>query len=105
LNDPELLPDPLPAGQSPCQGDCDHNQLVSVDELIVGVRIALGDSQFTCSALGSGGTDLRIDDLVASVSNALHECRQPAQVDTQVSTSRVPTTFWQGLRPSEKKTG
>jgi hypothetical protein len=76
-SEPELLPDPLPAAPPPCQGDCNHDQTVGADELIVAVRLALGDGQFVCSALDDDGdTAVGVDDLIAAVGNALDDCAQ-----------------------------
>jgi hypothetical protein len=71
----EPLPDPLPPAPPPCRGDCNHDRTVSTDELIVAVRLALGDEQFTCAALAPGGeTSIGIAELIAAVQNALLEC-------------------------------
>jgi hypothetical protein len=74
-DEPALLPDPLPAEPPPCQGDCNHDRTVGTDELIVAVRLALGDGPFVCSALDRDTDNVvAIDDLIAAVANALDEC-------------------------------
>lgn len=60
----------------PCLGDCDGSGSVSVDELVQGVRIALGEGPMTdCPALDFN-SDQRasIDELVGAVSHALDGC-------------------------------
>jgi hypothetical protein len=48
--------------------------------LIVAVRLALGDQQFTCPALDqSGDASIGIDDLITALRNALVECPPSAQ--------------------------
>jgi hypothetical protein len=78
--DPQALPDPLPPAPRPCRGDCNHDRSVGTDELIVAVRLALGDQQFTCPALDqSGDASIGIDDLITALRNALVECPPSAQ--------------------------
>jgi hypothetical protein len=63
----------LPAG---CPGDCSGDTLVTVDELVTGVRIALGSAQLNaCAAfdMDRSGT-VTVDELVAAVNAALHGC-------------------------------
>jgi hypothetical protein len=59
-----------------CTGDCDDGSSVTVDELVLGVSIALGISGFGECPLFDGdfsGT-VTVDELVAGVSNALDGC-------------------------------
>ncbi len=56
-----------------CPGDCDENGMVSVDELVVGVQLALG-TYGDCSH-GYDGDELpTIDKLLAAVRAALQGC-------------------------------
>jgi FG-GAP-like repeat len=59
-----------------CAGDCDGSGAVSIDELVLAVRIALGDSLVgSCQAIdtnGSGGVE--INELIAAVGRALAGC-------------------------------
>jgi glucose/arabinose dehydrogenase len=59
-----------------CTGDCDGGGGVSIDELIQGVNIALGNSAvFQCRAFdGNGNENVTIDELVAGVGHALEGC-------------------------------
>jgi hypothetical protein len=59
-----------------CAGDCNGDERVTVDELVLGVRIVLGEvSVQQCGALDSSG-DQRVtaDELVAGINNALLGC-------------------------------
>jgi hypothetical protein len=68
---------PVAAGTLACVGDCDGNQQVSVDELVVMVNIALGLRDVLDCKRGDGDDNGRIevDDLIRAVDNALHGCR------------------------------
>ena len=59
-----------------CRGDCDGNQVVSVDELIAAVGIALGRQSMPACAAADAGTDgeIAVSDIVAAVDNALLGC-------------------------------
>jgi hypothetical protein len=59
-----------------CQGDCDGNGSVTVDELVVAVNQALGEHTNQCPALDMDGNDqVTVDELVAAIGNALSDCR------------------------------
>lgn len=61
-----------------CAGDCDNSGQVTVDELVIGVNIALGiaplgacmNLSFDCNATG----EVTVDCLVIAVNNALYDC-------------------------------
>jgi fibronectin-binding autotransporter adhesin len=60
----------------PCVGDCDGNDAVTVDELVKGVDIALGNASLdTCSQFDANqsGT-VTVDEIVTGVNNALSGC-------------------------------
>jgi hypothetical protein len=58
----------------PCTGDCDGNAIVAINELVLGVNIALGlQTVEACRAWNSEGR-VRIAQLVKGVNNALHGC-------------------------------
>jgi hypothetical protein len=68
---------PSPTSQRPrCVGDCDHSNTVAVNELVVGVNIALSRAalsscpDFDCNATGR----VTVDCLVTAVNAALHGC-------------------------------
>jgi hypothetical protein len=64
------------AGAAPCAGDCDGNGVVTIDELIRAVRIALGEAPVaTCAAVDvDGDRALAIEELLGSVARALDGC-------------------------------
>ena len=59
-----------------CVGDCDDSGQVTVNEIVKGVNIALGDAQVdTCPQFDVGGSGtVAITDLITAVNNALHGC-------------------------------
>jgi hypothetical protein len=58
-----------------CVGDCDGDELVSVDELVQGVNIALGlEDASSCPALDPGDDGVTVDDLVRAVTASLTGC-------------------------------
>ena len=60
---------PVTIAPAACAGDCDADGRVTIDQLITGVRMALGEAPLTaCPAMDadqSGG--IQVDDLVAAV--------------------------------------
>jgi hypothetical protein len=65
-----------PAGRGQCIGDCGGNNLVTVDEMVTGVGIALGLRAIqTCRRLDSNGDGvISINELIAAVSRLLFGC-------------------------------
>lgn len=59
-----------------CTGDCSVDGVVTVDEIIQGVNIALGSASLSqCSAFDAdGGGGVTVDELVTAVNNALRGC-------------------------------
>jgi len=59
-----------------CTGDCNHDGMVTVDELIKGVNIALGtaaiDSCVEMDANDDGA--VTVNELIAAVNGALNDC-------------------------------
>jgi len=62
--------------QPVCVGDCNHNLAVTVDELLRGVRISLGEGPLSlCPAMDRNGSgEVTVDELVTAVDNALTGC-------------------------------
>lgn len=62
--------------QEICAGDCDGDLIVTVDELVLGVRIGLGDLAVdACQTLDANGDEqVTIDELVRAVSLAIAGC-------------------------------
>lgn len=63
-------------GQAPCVGDCDGNGTVAINELIIGVNIALGNSDVSaCPVFDTDDTGaVEIYELIAAVGNAINGC-------------------------------
>lgn len=74
----------MPAGavtdEAACAGDCNTDRRVTVDELIHGVRIALGGLPLsTCAALDANDdTAVTVEELVGAVRRAVGGCEQCA---------------------------
>lgn len=71
------VPTPTPTAPSiACVGDCDGNGEVTVDELIRGVNIALGNLPLEdCESFDADGSgDVTVDELITAVNNALSGC-------------------------------
>ena len=68
-----------------CVGDCNGDGEVTVDELLVGVNIALGTQPTdSCPAFEATVT---IDVLIAAVNNALNDCPTGAATPTPLPTA------------------
>lgn len=69
-------PTVTPTPQPNCPGDCDGDGSVTVDELLRGVNIALGQAPIgECPAFDADGDgEVRVDDLVAAITAALQGC-------------------------------
>jgi hypothetical protein len=68
---------PTPTPEPPaCSGDCNGDGSVTVDEIIRGVNIALGNSELsTCPSFdGNGNGAVTIDELIQGVNAALTGC-------------------------------
>lgn len=76
------------AGAQPCPGDCNGDGRVTVDELVVAVRIALGsESPGACPAADRNGDgQVSIEDLIAATLMALSGC-PPAPTPTATVTA------------------
>jgi hypothetical protein len=64
-----------------CPGDCDGNGEVTIDEILLGVTIAMGTASLDlCPAMDSDGDgEVTIDDLMRAVAAALEGCRVPEE--------------------------
>jgi Tol biopolymer transport system component len=65
-----------PAVSSACVGDCGGDGLVTVDEVLTGVDIALGTVSFDQCTAFDGNTDqqVTVDEILTGVNNALNGC-------------------------------
>lgn len=79
-----------------CEGDCNDDRSVSIDEIILGVRIAFGDAPIgDCEAIdGDGSGAVTVNELVEAVTRALQGCggtvpptSTPTHTDTPVPTN------------------
>lgn len=74
---PGVTPTPTATpGATLCVGDCDGDGQVTVDEIILGVNIALGEADISaCPAFDVDGSgEVTVDELVQAVDNALNGC-------------------------------
>lgn len=60
----------------PCEGDCDGDGMIGINELIKGVNIALGNAELDeCRAMDSNGDSaVTVSELIKAVRNALDGC-------------------------------
>jgi hypothetical protein len=73
-----LVAKPTPtATAATCLGDCDGDHVVSIDELITGVNIALGSQPASaCPALQNADGEVDIARLISAVGKALNGCAE-----------------------------
>jgi hypothetical protein len=59
-----------------CPGDCDGQGEVSIDELMMGVRAALGDAALEeCPSVDSNNDgEITVDELISAVNHSLAGC-------------------------------
>lgn len=74
---PSPTPTATPTGGAHCAGDCDGNGAVGINELVLGVNIALGNETVDrCPGFDtSGDGQVGISELIAAVNNALGGCQ------------------------------
>jgi hypothetical protein len=65
-----------PTSGPACLGDCNDDGVVTVDELITGVNIALGTLELDVCGEFDGNADatVTVDELITAVNNALTGC-------------------------------
>ena len=71
-----VITDVTPGPAAQCTGDCDGNATVTIDELIRGVGISLGNLPLTeCGVFdASGDGAVSISELITGVNHTLHGC-------------------------------
>ncbi len=76
-----------------CTGDCDGGGVVTIDELIKGVNIALGNTPLgECAVFDRNtGGQVTIDELIGGVNNAIAGCAVPTPRPTSTPTRTQPT--------------
>ena len=88
-----LIVPAAPAAAQVCDGDCNDDRSVAVDEIILGVRIALGDAPLgDCQAMDADGDGaVTVNDLLAAVTHALQGCGGQIGEAAQAASARVAT--------------
>ena len=84
------------SGQSSCPGDCDGNRRVTIAELTVGVRIALGRSDGAeCPAFDTNDSgSVSVAELIAAIGAALDRCGgDPDRIAFVLATDFVEGSF------------
>ena len=108
---PEETPTPTPTAvpATPCPGDCSGDGMVTVDELVTCVNIALGSAAVDrcppCDANGDGS--VAVDDIIAAVNAALTGCPTtvPATLDEIQQTIFTPSCAMLSCHDAQSKTG
>lgn len=87
-----LLSAPRPSAAQQCLGDCGGNNQVDINDLILGVNIALGIQPISvCPAFDNGSGMVTIAVLIKAVNNALEGC-PPISTPTHTPTTVAVTT-------------
>jgi len=99
-----------PAVAQVCTGDCNGNHVVAINELVVGVNIALGAASVqTCTAADRDDDGaVSIAELVAAVTNALRGCpatATPTASATATATLTASTTATASITATATATG
>src|SRR5690242_2569067 len=89
------------AGQTTCPGDCNGDGVVTVDEVILMVNVALGSAAVSTCEAGdvNGDGQITVDDILAAVNSALNACPggMPTNTPTPLPTSANTATPTVGL--------
>lgn len=81
-----------PAVAQTCVGDCDGDGTVEINELILGVNIALDVFAISqCPSLDDGQGRVTVDRLIVAVNNALNGCEGGTPTPTQTGAAMTPT--------------
>ena len=96
----------ISAAQS-CVGDCNGDGTVAINELVLGVNIALGaDDISACAAFDDGDGPVTVDRLIAAVNNALCGCVcDQTPTPTPSATAGTPVETPTGPSPTVTPTG
>jgi hypothetical protein len=71
-----------------CVGDCAGDGEVTINDLILGVNIALGSAPVSaCPAFANERNQVNIAQLIKGVNNALNGCPEPVATATAISTA------------------
>ncbi len=74
--DPTATPTQTPPGTPGCAGDCGDTGEVTIEDLLTGIDIALGNVPLrACPVFDANGDGrVTVDDLIKAIANALHGC-------------------------------
>jgi hypothetical protein len=76
-----------------CVGDCAGDGEVTINDLILGVNIALGSQPVSaCEAFANGEGEVTIAQLIQGVNNALEGCPPPADTPTATAVATATAT-------------
>jgi len=89
VSTPTPSPTPTPL---PCVGDCNQDQVVTVDDLLIMVNIALGSASLSICPEGdaSGDSHITVGELLAAVNNALSGCAIGQAMESPPPTATEP---------------
>jgi RHS repeat-associated protein len=78
---------PVRARAQACPGDCDGDAVVGVDEIVLGVNIALRLADVSlCQTMDTNhDLEISVDELIAAVANALNRCPTPTPTSTPIA--------------------
>jgi hypothetical protein len=78
-----------------CRGDCDENGFVTVQEIVIGISIALGTRPIVgCDAFDTDGSgSVTVDELLTALANALDGCPPTSPVPTPTPAYSGPMVF------------
>jgi hypothetical protein len=82
-----------------CIGDCNADEQVAVNELVIGVNVALGQAELSACAAFEGADEVSIDMLLQAVRNSIIGCGAPTPTLTPEPTATVtavPAGTFQG---------
>ena len=88
-----LWPATAPAGIPACPGDCNGDGGVLINELLIGVNVALGSQPISaCPAMDANGSgSVLIDDLIRAVAAALEGCPPQSTPTAQLTATTTST--------------
>jgi hypothetical protein len=86
----------------PCPGDCGNDSRVTIDEILVGISIALGVSPVgSCPNIDANGNGaVTVDEILLAVNNALTGCGEPSTLASGIQF--VPDTIETAGEPASR---
>ncbi|MGD0948676.1 MAG: hypothetical protein ABSA52_14770 [Candidatus Binatia bacterium] len=92
---PTATPTATPPSASGCVGDCNNDGVVTIDEIITGIDIALGNADVSACENFDANDDglVTVDELLTAVNNALNGCPEvPATATPRPTNTSLPTS-------------